>query len=377
MKRMFLLLGVLAVCAAGCSGRSAVNAEQNARKAAAKEAAAKDAAAKEAAAQEAAARKVATQPAVSKKPGEDEVALAKAALPADTQNDANVGGAPQLELGYTGDMAPDASQKLANKLNRPGDWNQWGGSPLRNSVVDAKVPTEWEIGEFDADTGAWIKEASKNIKWVAHVGVANVRQRGRGTTAKCSLAQTTGPPISSGIPRTSIWAYCSAIDENDGRFLWQDNSEKLHTGRVHDWPLMGICSSPLVEGDRVYYVTSRGEVKCLDAGGFHRRRQRRTVQRTGEVHRDEGRGRRDLGARHDERAWRSRSTIWPTARSLRRAIICSCSPATAWTMRTSTCRRRTRRASSRSISETARCCGPTTRRGRTCCTGNGRRRRLP
>jgi outer membrane protein assembly factor BamB len=37
---------------------------------------------------------------------------------------------------------------------------------------------------------------------------------------------------------------------------------------VHDWPLQGICCAPLVEGDRLWYVTSRGEVKCLDTAGF-------------------------------------------------------------------------------------------------------------
>ena len=54
------------------------------------------------------------------------------------------------------------------------------------------------------------------------------------------------------------------FDEADGKFLWQDSSEKLPTGRVNDWPLQGICCTPLVEGNRLWYVTSRGEVKCLD-----------------------------------------------------------------------------------------------------------------
>ena len=31
------------------------------------------------------------------------------------------------------------------------------------------------------------------------------------------------------------------FDEKDGKFLWQHSSEKLPTGRVHDWPLQGIC----------------------------------------------------------------------------------------------------------------------------------------
>jgi outer membrane protein assembly factor BamB len=33
--------------------------------------------------------------------------------------------------------------------------------------------------------------------------------------------------------------------------------------------LQGICSSPLLEGDRVWLVTNRGEVVCLDAEGFY------------------------------------------------------------------------------------------------------------
>ncbi|MEM9643670.1 MAG: PQQ-binding-like beta-propeller repeat protein, partial [Planctomycetota bacterium] len=45
--------------------------------------------------------------------------------------------------------------------------------------------------------------------------------------------------------------------------------EKLITGRVHDWPLQGICCAPLVEGERLWFVTSRGEVRCLDTQGFH------------------------------------------------------------------------------------------------------------
>jgi len=56
--------------------------------------------------------------------------------------------------------------------------------------------------------------------------------------------------------------------ESDGQFLWQHSSEKLSTGRVHDWPLQGICCAPLVEGDRLWFVTSRGEVVCLDTEGF-------------------------------------------------------------------------------------------------------------
>ena len=50
--------------------------------------------------------------------------------------------------------------------------------------------------------------------------------------------------------------------------LWQATSEKLPTGRVNDWPYQGVCSSPMVDGERLYYVTNRCEVVCLDTEGF-------------------------------------------------------------------------------------------------------------
>ncbi|MGA1618283.1 MAG: PQQ-binding-like beta-propeller repeat protein, partial [Pirellulales bacterium] len=59
----------------------------------------------------------------------------------------------------------------ANRPAAAADWNQWGGSPHRNNTPDASgVPTEWEPGDFDYDTGAWQPETSKNIAWVAALG---------------------------------------------------------------------------------------------------------------------------------------------------------------------------------------------------------------
>jgi outer membrane protein assembly factor BamB len=57
--------------------------------------------------------------------------------------------------------------------------------------------------------------------------------------------------------------------ESDGQFLWQHSNEKLPTGRVHDWELQGVCSAAYAEGDRLWYVTNRGHVVCLDAEGFY------------------------------------------------------------------------------------------------------------
>jgi outer membrane protein assembly factor BamB len=59
-----------------------------------------------------------------------------------------------------------------------------------------------------------------------------------------------------------------AFRESDGEFVWQMTHEKLAAGRVNDWPHQGVASSPLVEGDRIYYVSNRAELVCLDTEGF-------------------------------------------------------------------------------------------------------------
>ncbi len=42
---------------------------------------------------------------------------------------------------------------------------------------------------------------------------------------------------------------------------------KLASGKVNDWEGLGLLSSPCVEGNRLYIVTSRCEVLCLDTEG--------------------------------------------------------------------------------------------------------------
>jgi outer membrane protein assembly factor BamB len=59
-----------------------------------------------------------------------------------------------------------------------------------------------------------------------------------------------------------------AFDEKTGKFLWQMTHEKLESGRVNDWPEQGVCSSPAVAGDRLYYVSNRAEIVALDTEGF-------------------------------------------------------------------------------------------------------------
>jgi len=58
------------------------------------------------------------------------------------------------------------------------------------------------------------------------------------------------------------------FDAADGQLKWQLVVPKLDSDIFLDWPKAGICSPATVEGDRVYTVTNRDEVVCLDLQGM-------------------------------------------------------------------------------------------------------------
>src|SRR5205823_4381342 len=58
------------------------------------------------------------------------------------------------------------------------------------------------------------------------------------------------------------------FQEDNGNFLWQAVHDKLPSGLVHDWPKEGVCSTPAVEGNRLYYVSNRCEVVCATTEGL-------------------------------------------------------------------------------------------------------------
>jgi outer membrane protein assembly factor BamB len=58
------------------------------------------------------------------------------------------------------------------------------------------------------------------------------------------------------------------LDEKSGNLLWQLVVPKVG-GDIHlDWPRVGIASPATIEGDRVYLLTNRTEVVCLDVNGM-------------------------------------------------------------------------------------------------------------
>ncbi|MFO1063900.1 MAG: PQQ-binding-like beta-propeller repeat protein [Pirellulales bacterium] len=139
----------------------------------------------------------------------------------------------------------------------PHDWPQWGGSPFRNNTPDATtIPTEWDV------------QTGKNVRWSMPLG-SETYGNSVAANGKVYVGTNNGAAYIKRYPATVDLGVLLCFDEKDGKFLWQHSNEKLPTGRVHDWPDQGVCAAPMVDGDRLWYVTNRGEVVCLDTEGFH------------------------------------------------------------------------------------------------------------
>jgi outer membrane protein assembly factor BamB len=147
------------------------------------------------------------------------------------------------------------------------DWPQWGGSPARNNTPEGKnIPVEWNIGQFDAKSGRWLSDTAKNVLWAARLGSTSY---GTPVVAdgKVFCASNNGAGWIKRYPPQVDLGCLLCFRQGDGHFLWQLSREKLAAGRLVDYPEQGICCSPLVEGKRLWIVTNRCEVVCLDTNG--------------------------------------------------------------------------------------------------------------
>jgi len=133
------------------------------------------------------------------------------------------------------------------------DWPMWGGTPERNMTSAVKGLPE-----------SWSAKDGTNVKWKAPVGTVS---NGNPVVAdgKIFLGTNNGNPRNLEITGDKGVLMC--LRESDGQFLWQAATDKLESADT-DWPEEGVCSSPAVEGKRLYYVSNRAELVCLDTDGF-------------------------------------------------------------------------------------------------------------
>ena len=146
------------------------------------------------------------------------------------------------------------------------DWPSWGGSdPGRNMYSPAKgFPANFKPGKFKPNSEDIDLSTTENVKWVIKLGSQTY-----GNTVVASGKVLVG--TNNATPRDPRFkddkSVLLCINEYNGDFMWQLTVPKLASGKVNDWEYLGLLASPFVDGDKVYVVTSRCEVLCLDLNG--------------------------------------------------------------------------------------------------------------
>lgn len=135
-----------------------------------------------------------------------------------------------------------------------GDQPQWGQWHSRNMISNEKgLPDVFDL------------KAGTNVKWSASLGTETnsspVVAGGR-VFIGTNNARPRDPQHQGDCGVTLC------LDERDGRLLWQLVVPKKGPNPFMDWPNTGMVSPVTVEGNRVYLVSNRNEVMCLDLDGM-------------------------------------------------------------------------------------------------------------
>jgi outer membrane protein assembly factor BamB len=144
------------------------------------------------------------------------------------------------------------------------DWPQWCGSDAKNMVSAEKgLPTSFAPGQKRND-GTINRATATNVKWGVKLG-----------DAFYSTPSVAGGKVYvGGLEGTQGTFVC--FDAASGKRLWQWQASARDAPRSIDGfsigiseipQQIGVCSSAAVEGDRVYFVSNRFDVLCLDAAG--------------------------------------------------------------------------------------------------------------
>ncbi len=134
------------------------------------------------------------------------------------------------------------------------DQPQWGQAWTRNLTSGERGLPD----SFDPSSG-------KNIKWAVELGTET---HGSPVIAGGRVYIGTNNGHARDPNQEGDRGVLLCLDETTGSLLWQLVVPKRVEDIFFDWPNAGICSPVTVEGDRVYVVSNRGEVLCLDAKGM-------------------------------------------------------------------------------------------------------------
>ncbi len=147
-----------------------------------------------------------------------------------------------------------AAAALTLSSGRAADRPQWGSAWGRNLASAEKgLPHT-----FDPKTGL-------NVRWTVPLGT-ETHSSAVVAHGRVYIGTNNGQPRD---PRhDGDRGVLMSFDENTGALAWQLVVPKRVEDQYMDWPKAGMSSPATVEDNRVYMMSNRGEVMCLDASGL-------------------------------------------------------------------------------------------------------------
>ena len=150
------------------------------------------------------------------------------------------------------------------------DWPRWGGRDDCNMVSTEKgLPASFLPGKKGSGGDGIDMRTTENVKWIARLGTQTL---GNPTIANGRIyIGTNDEDLRDPRVCSSRGGLVMCLDEASGKLLWQLIVPRFQTNLPNfnfDNMGLGVCSSPTVDGNRVYLTTNRCEVVCLDVHGL-------------------------------------------------------------------------------------------------------------
>ena len=175
-------------------------------------------------------------------------------------------------IGPKAQMARDALRAAAANdpaLRSEAEWalNRIAGVAPRESVVSPEVSVPSIAPQPEKTTAPmgnppvdWDTTTGRNIVWSVELGNDTF---GRPVVAGDAVYVGTDNARHMNPDFQEESGVLMAFRATDGAFLWQDVAPRVERG-LREFLLPSTTSAPYVDGNRLYYVTAEGQLRCLD-----------------------------------------------------------------------------------------------------------------
>jgi len=127
--------------------------------------------------------------------------------------------------------------------------------------LEKNLPETFEPGEKGTHGEGILLDTTRNVRWAARIG-----------TSSCGTATVAAGKVFIGgmVERKGVM---NCFEESTGKLLWQwvmpcRSDLQADAMNFRHFPkTLGVCSTPAVDGDRVYFVDQNCVVECLDIHG--------------------------------------------------------------------------------------------------------------